>query len=245
MNRWKLVFAFEGTDYSGWQKQPNARTVQGVAEKAFLQLYQHQIEIMGQGRTDAGVHAEKQFAHADLPDKFEPDQLIHAMKGLLPDDIALLDAEITEPEFHARFDAISRTYRYQVSLKRNPLQRRFVWEIYENVNTELLNRCSELILGENDFINFCKPPENEGGTTICNVSASEWEIHGELLIFSISANRFLRHMVRRLVGSMVQVATGKITMKEFSDLLNKNELKQKAFSAPPQGLILENVIYQK
>lgn len=243
MNRWKLVFAFEGTDFSGWQNQPNTRTVQGEAEKAFSELYQSKIEIAGQGRTDAGVHAEYQTAHADLPDKFSSHQLIHAMKGLLPDDMALLSAKIADPEFHARFDALSRKYRYQISLKRTPLQRKFVWEINEKVNLELLNKCSEIIIGENDFINFCKPPENEIGTTICTVSRSEWIIVNELLILRIDANRFLRHMVRRLTGSMIQVATGKITLEEFSHLLYESEVKQKAFTAPPQGLILEFVKY--
>jgi len=243
MNRWKLVFAFDGTDFSGWQKQPNTRTVQGEAEKAFSKLYQSKIEIVGQGRTDAGVHAEFQTAHTDLSDKFSSLQLIHAMKGLLPNDMALQSAEITHPEFHARFDALSRKYKYQISLIRTPLQRNFVWEINEIVNFELLNKCAELIKGKNDFINFCKPPENEGGTTICTVTRSEWIIDNELLIFRIEANRFLRHMVRRLTGSMIQVAAGKITHEDFVYLLSEREVKQKAFSAPPQGLILEFVKY--
>lgn len=243
MQRYMLTFEFEGTNFSGWQRQPDVRTVEGVIEEAFAKLYQAEVNIFGQGRTDAGVHALAQTAHADLPDTYSKRRILHAMRGLLPEDIALKDITEREDKFHARFDAVSRTYRYQVITTPSPLHRRVVWYHYLKPDLKILNRCAGMVSGEHDFKNFCIPGENEQSTTICNISNSEWKREGEILYYEIEGNRFLRHMVRRLAGSMVRAATGKLGVSEFDRLLSGKKTDGKAFTAPAAGLILMKVSY--
>ncbi|MEX0649165.1 MAG: tRNA pseudouridine(38-40) synthase TruA [Balneolaceae bacterium] len=243
MDRWKLIFEYDGTHFSGWQKQPEGRTVEGVIEEAFSTLYQTEIDIIGQGRTDAGVHARAQTAHTDLPGGFEEHRILHAMRGLLPQDVALLRAEKTAPDFHARFDAISRSYCYRVSGRQMPLNRHSVWVYGAAFDEQLLNTSAGLITGEHNFMNFCIPPEEEHATTICSVSRSEWKREEELWIYRVEANRFLRHMVRRLVGTMVKVADGSVTMETFKKLLSAVPVQRKGHAAPAHGLILEKVDY--
>ncbi len=243
MQRYKLTFEYEGTSFSGWQRQPDARTVEGEIEKAFSKLYQQDINIIGQGRTDAGVHAIAQTAHADLPATYSKKRILHAMRGLLPGDIALKEIVKVDEVFHARFDAVSRSYRYQVTNTPTPLYRRVVWYHYLKPDPEILNRCAEIILGEHDFENFCIPNDHEQGTTLCNVTVSEWVQEGEMLRYNIEGNRFLRHMVRRLAGSMVQVATGKLEFSTYERLLTGGKADNKAFTAPATGLILMKISY--
>ncbi len=243
MNRFKLTFEYEGTDFKGWQRQPDVRTVEGVIEEALSKLYQKEINIIGQGRTDSGVHALSQTAHADLPDRYSLNRIEHALRGLLPGDVVLKKIEPADPNFHARFGAIKRAYRYQVSPLPAAIHRNYVWCYFQDMNVELLKTCAELVLGEHDFINFCIPNEEEFGTTICSITESNWTEDSGLLVYEIEGNRFLRHMVRRLVGSMIQVSVGKISLNKFEGLLSGDEVRQKAFSAPACGLFLTNVIY--
>ncbi|MCC5942002.1 MAG: tRNA pseudouridine(38-40) synthase TruA [Balneolaceae bacterium] len=243
MARYKLTFEYDGTHFSGWQKQPDVRTVEGEVEKAFSILYQQDVDLIGQGRTDAGVHARGQVAHADLPDRYPPLRIIHAMKGLLPEDVALLSAEIVADDFHARFDATSRMYSFTVATRPSPLRRHTAWQIHKKPDSKLLQTFAKKIEGEHDFINFCIPQDDEFGTTICTISQSNWEINGDERIYRIEGSRFLRHMVRRLVGSMVQVATGELGEEEFDALLSGKQTVQKAHTAPSHGLVLELVNY--
>jgi tRNA pseudouridine38-40 synthase len=243
MPRYKLTFEFDGTDFSGWQIQPDARTVEGVIEEAFSKLYQRRIDIAGQGRTDAGVHALHQTAHVDLPDTFSVKRILYAMRGLLPDDVALLKIEKTAEDFHARFNARSRAYRYSIHTKPSPLKRRTSWFVSGELDTRLLKWCADRVIGDHDFKNFCVPPENSDMTTICSITQSEWSLEANGFIYHIEGNRFLRHMVRRLVGSMVETARGKIANNDFESLLKGPEQKQKAHSAPAHGLTLAEVMY--
>lgn len=243
MNRWKLTFQYDGTDFHGWQKQPETRTVQGIIEQALTTYCRREIEIMGQGRTDAGVHALAQVAHADLPDKVTSRKLLHAMKGLLPDDVALTEAETTHTEFHARFDAVSRQYRYQLAVTPQPLHRKTAWQYFVEPDPLLLKQTADQVIGEHNFMGFCIPPDDERLTTICKVTYSEWKYENGLWIFEIHANRFLRHMVRRLVGEMVHTATGRTEKTEFENLLSGKQTDRKGFSAPSNGLILAGVSY--
>lgn len=244
MARWKLTFEYDGTDFSGWQKQPNGRTVEGDIETAFSTLYQQEIDVIGQGRTDAGVHAKGQIAHADLPNHFTSQRLIHAMRGLLPKDIALLRADKTYHDFHARFNATERSYSYSVMQRHSPLQRNRVWNCLFKLDESLLHKAAAFVLETRDFVNFCIPDENLFTTTESEISVSEWTYDEEIYTYNISGNRFLRHMVRRLVGSMIHVATGKLTMQRFRDLLNGEPVKQKGHAAPSHGLYLESVSYK-
>ncbi len=241
--RYKLIFEYDGTHFSGWQRQPDERTVQGVAEDAFSTLFQKKIEITGQGRTDAGVHAKGQTAHTDLPERFEEKRILHAMKGLLPEDAALLKAEKTAPDFHARFDAVSRSYSYRILTRPSPLNRNISWIHYGSVREELLVYCAEKIIGTHNFINFCIPSGDGYQTTECTITESSWQADGEALVYNITGNRFLRHMVRRLLGTMVQVSEGRLSPDQFEELLSGPEKVQKGYTAPAHGLILESVEY--
>jgi tRNA pseudouridine38-40 synthase len=243
LKRYKLTFEYDGTRFGGWQKQPDVRTVEGVIEEALCTLFQDDIDIIGQGRTDAGVHASAQVAHVDLPDKYQPIKIISAMKSLLPPDVALISINTAENNFNARFDAISRTYRYQVIQRPSPLMRHMCWYVFRPVNKSILDECAYVIHGEHDFVNFCIPADNGYQTTICTISDSRWRVEGDLLIYHITANRFLRHMVRRLAGSMIMVATGQLRYDDFTRLMTQKEMEKKGFSAPAKGLILESVMY--
>ncbi|MDZ7755953.1 tRNA pseudouridine(38-40) synthase TruA [Rhodohalobacter sp.] len=243
MKRYKLTFEFEGTDFKGWQRQPDVRTVEGVIEDAFSKFYQEEINIIGQGRTDAGVHALAQTAHVDLPDRFTIKKIEQAMKGLLPGDVVLKGMEEVDQDFHARFHAVQRAYQYQVSTKPVALNRNLVWSYFFEPNIDLLHECADKIQGEHDFINFCIPNDEEYGTTICSITESRWREKDGLWFYEIEGNRFLRHMVRRLVGGMIKVSAGKININEFDRFLTGEEVRQKAFSAPAAGLILTRVHY--
>ncbi len=243
MRRYNLTFEYDGREFSGWQKQPDARTVEGVIEKAFSTLYQQEIDIVGQGRTDAGVHALGQTAHAELPDLYDTGRILHAMKGLLPDDAALLNIEPVPPGFHARFDAVSRSYWYQIMTRPSPLMRHYSWYVYSELDEKKLHQCAKMVEGEHDFVNFCIPSGDEFMTTICTITESRWEKEGEILVYNITGNRFLRHMVRRLVGTMIKVAEGSLFVSEFQELLHQEEATQKGHTAPAHGLFLENVNY--
>jgi len=243
MNRYKLIFEYDGTDFNGWQKQPEGRTVEGEIEKRFSQLFQYKVDIIGQGRTDAGVHAKAQVAHVDLPPSFSSKKIIHAMKGLLPEDISLHSVSPVTENFHSRFDALARRYQYNVSTRKSPLKRRISWEIPGKPDVNILQKLAHKIKGTHDFVNFCVPPEISYQTTICKITESKWEVNENRLTYKIEGNRFLRHMVRRLVGSMIHTSTGRSDYGEFTRLLKGDESKTKAFSAPAQGLILTEIIY--
>lgn len=242
-NRWKLTFEYDGSAFNGWQIQPRGRTVEGVIEEAFSKLYQTDIDIIGQGRTDAGVHALGQVAHADLPVKYEGERILHAMKGLLPEDVALLNAEPVEPNFHARFHAKSRQYKYQMAVRPTPVLRHQAWQYFKTPDESILHHCAGMILGRFDFVNFCIPSGVEHTTTICTLFKSEWHKEGELWVYRIEGDRFLRHMVRRLVGEMVKAAEKPGDSGRFEGLFNGKGIRQKAHSAPAKGLFLEAVNY--
>lgn len=245
MDRWKLVFEYDGADFSGWQKQPDVRTVEDEIERAFSILYQRTIDIIGQGRTDAGVHARKQVAHADLPSTFTSNRLIHAMRGLLPKDVVLIGADKTHADFHARFSATKRSYSYIVSSRLSPLMRHRAWCCGYSLDADILHDLAGRVKQNREFVNFCIPDPDQHLTTESRITESFWETGSDLYVFRITANRFLRHMVRRLVGSMIQVAAGKENLKSFYHLLEGNEVVKKGHSAPPHGLYLESVEYEK
>lgn len=241
--RYKLFIEYDGSNFSGWQKQPNERTVEGEIEKALSTLYQLDIDVVGQGRTDAGVHALKQVAHVDLPDTYNERRIIHAMRGLLPEDVIIFNIERTDDEFHSRFDAISRSYIYRLANRPIPLDRHKIWYCYQECSFELLNECAHFIKGEHDFLQFCIPNEDPNLTTRCIISESFWQIENGILIYSITGNRFLRQMVRRLVGTMVHVSAGKLERRVFEQMITQPKGAFQAFTAPSHGLVLDSVMY--
>lgn len=245
MKRYKLTFEFDGSDFFGWQKQPDVRTVEEEIEKALSKLFQSEIDIIGQGRTDSGVHALKQVAHADLPEQFSVDKIKHAMQGLLPEDVSLMSIEEVHADFHARFDAIARSYSYRIATRPTPLYRHLCWPHKTELDDETLDQCSKMICGKHNFINFCIPSGDEYQTTDCIITESSWEYVNGFRIYKITGNRFLRHLVRRLVGTMAKVASGSGQTSDFKALLElKGETGLQVYTAPAKGLILENVSYQ-
>jgi len=244
MPRYKIYIEFDGTNYSGWQKQPNSSTVEEEIESALSQILPEPVDIIGQGRTDSGVHAEEQVAHFDFPQTLDKDRLLYALLGVLPRDIAVWDMQEVEDNFHARFDAISRRYRYQIARRPMPLGRNTTEMVLGDLDLEAMHFCAEKILGTHNFDSFTKP-DNENPDSVCEVSRSEFIEKSPMLIYRIEANRFVRHMVRRLVGTMIEVGQGKRTIEMFADMIDNPSKKKNGHGAAAKGLILEKVEYKK
>ena len=244
MSRYKINIQYDGTNYFGWQMQSQQRTIQAEIENALVPLNNDKrVKIIAAGRTDSGVHALGQVAHFDLNTKLKPVQLLKALNARLPKDIRILEIAAKGDEFHARFSAIKRHYRYQCYLGDNLLYRNQSWFISE-IDKSTLNRLSQKIIGKHDFLSFSKLNKQLDNTK-CNIYQSEWIENDNMLIFNVCGNRFLHHMVRYLVGTMVAGSQGKISLDYFEYLLNNPQKNVKIFKAPPEGLILIGIDYDK
>ena len=244
MSRYKINIQYDGTNYFGWQMQLQQRTIQAEIENALVPLNNDKrVKITAAGRTDTGVHALGQVAHFDLNTKLKPVQLLKALNARLPKDIRILEVAAKGDEFHARFSAIKRYYRYQCYLGDNLLYRNQSWFISE-IDKSTLNRFSQKIMGEHDFLSFSKLNKQLDNTK-CNIYQSEWIENDNMLIFNVCGNRFLHHMVRYLVGTMVAGSQGKISLDYFEDLLNNPQKNVKMFKAPPEGLMLIGIDYDE
>ena len=244
MARYKLLIEFDGTHYSGWQKQPNSNTVEEEIESALSRILTQPVNIIGQGRTDSGVHAEGQVAHFDYSGDLSPDDLLYALLGVLPRDIAVWDMHKVSDNFHARFDARSRRYRYQIARRPVPLLRKKSEMILDDLHIEAMKQCAQKVFGAYNFDSFTKP-DNDNPDSICEVMESGFSVADPLLIYHIEANRFVRHMVRRLVGTMIEVGQGKRTVDEFKDMIDNPSKDKNGHGAAAKGLILEKVAYEK
>lgn len=244
MPRYKLTIEYDGTNFSGWQIQPNDKTVEQTLEDAFSQILQRPVDLIGQGRTDAGVHARGQVAHVDLPDETNLEKLIYGVNGMAGEEIQIVGYEPIANDFHARFDAIGREYVYTITQKPVPLRRHLAWSLRQPADMNKLHECAALLKGEFDFSGFSKFNE-DNYTTICEIQRSEFEAEGEIIRYNIRANRFLRNMVRRLAGTMVRVAQGKMSKEEFIEVLENPGSSIPTFTAPAKGLVLEKVFYKK
>jgi tRNA pseudouridine38-40 synthase len=249
MRTWKLTIEYDGTRYSGWQEQRNARTVAGEIKAAAEDLLRADVELQGAGRTDAGVHAAAQVAHlrADAKRRFAPGELIRELNQKLPADIALLGAEEVSNRFHARHDALSRRYVYQIATKKSAFNKKYVWWIKDPLNTDAMSKAAETLVGRHDFRCFrAADPSRPGESTIVVVDRASVEVEEGLVAFRIEASHFLWRMVRRLTGTIVKLGLGEITEADFAQLLNAqctSSLDVAAWTAPASGLFLEEVIY--
>ena len=244
--RYFLDIAYKGTQYHGWQLQPNARTIQEEIEKALSILTKSEVSISGAGRTDAGVHAEQLFAHFDLPNEIEViSQMCHSLNGLLPIDIVIRDIFQVKSNAHARFDAIERTYEYRIYLGRNPF---FLDTAHQLLNRKLnsvkMNEACEFLLSYTDFKSFSRS-NTDVKTYDCDIVTAKWLQQDEWLIFTISANRFLRNMVRAIVGTMIDIGSGKTSLNEFEAIIKSKDRTKAGASAPAKGLFLTAVTYPK
>ena len=244
MPRYKICIEFDGTRYNGWQKQPNGDTVEERIESALARILRQPVDIIGQGRTDSGVHAEGQVAHFDFPNELDPDKLLYALLGVLPHDIAVWDMQEVDADFHARFDAFSRRYRYQIARRPMPLFRSKSEMVLDDLDFAAMEQCAQKVQGTHNFDSFTKP-DNENPDSTCEVILSEFSQSKSLLIYKIEANRFVRHMVRRLVGTMLEVGKGNKTAEEFINLIEHPSKNKNAQGVAAQGLILEKVCYKK
>jgi tRNA pseudouridine38-40 synthase len=241
--RYFFEIAYNGANYSGWQSQHNATGVQTVVEDALSKLLRTPTKIVGSGRTDAGVHCEQQFFHVDIEAPFDEAQLRQKLNSFLPRDIAIGSIRAVKAEASARYDAYERAYRYQITRKKNPFQEGLAWHFFKPVDVEAMNRAAALLVGEHDFECFSKV-KTDVNHFLCDVKKATWKEDGDKLIFTITANRFLRGMVRAVVGTLLDVGTGKSSHKDFQAILKSGDRKKAGANVPPQGLYLTQVKYK-
>ena len=243
IKNFKFIISYDGTNLKGWQFQPNVRTVQGDIENKLSKLFKGQrINLIGSGRTDSGVHALGQVANIFLDTNWSNDNIKNALNANLENDIYVKTVVQIDDGFHARFSAINRSYKYFVRKDFCPSDRFFSWETRNKIDLNILDDCALLILNNQDFANFCKA-NAEVKSKKCKIIESNWQQKNEKFIFSIKANRFLHHMVRFLVGTMLEVSRGRIPLVEFENMLKLKPTQYKVLCAPSRGLFLDKVIY--
>jgi len=242
--RYFIYISFKGSDYHGWQMQPNAVTVQGVVENALSTILGKKTAITGAGRTDSGVHARIFCAHfnSESPHLSENMSLIYRLNSYLPKDISVLRLSRVYPDAHARFSALSRTYKYYITRTKDPFSEDFSWFLQNDADLDLMNRACVVLMKYTDFTSFSRL-HTDVKTNECIISQAFWEQHSGKLIFTIKANRFLRNMVRAIVGTMIQVGKGKTDIMEFERIILAKERSKAGMSAPAQGLFLEEIEY--
>lgn len=237
--RYFIEFAYKGTYYHGSQIQPNGITVQGVLQGAFQTIMRQPVSLIFAGRTDAGVHALQMFAHFDI-DATPPSP--ERLNRLLPEDIAVYRIFPVAADMHARFSAVSRTYEYRITTTKSPFSSHVRTYISGNLDYTAMNEAAQLLLGTHDFATFCKA-HTDSKTTICTVSEAEWKKDGDGAIFTITANRFLRNMVRAVVGTLFEVGRHRISIKDFEEVIASLSRQSAGQSVPPDGLFLTHVRY--
>lgn len=249
MTRYRATLAYDGSAYYGYQIQPTVPTVQGELEATLNRLFREPVTVWAAGRTDTGVHATGQVIAFDADWKHDTATLLTAINANLPDDIALQSIQ-AQPDFHPRFDALSRTYRYQVLMTetRQPLLVQRTWQLHQPLDETAMQQAAALLVGEHDFAAFGNPPQ--GNNTVRHIMRSGWQIqpapaqqHGQLFVYEVEATAFLQHMVRRLVGMQVAVGRGLITQTDFNAIFDSRDLARSQWLAPPQGLSLTAVRY--
>ena len=241
--RYFITCAYRGTNYSGWQIQNNALTVQEEIERALSTLIKHKIEITGSSRTDAGVHAIEQFAHFDTEEIEDCENLVYRMNKLLPFDISVQKLFNVADDYHSRFEALSRKYEYRISRKKNPFQRGLSYEFNGDLNIDLMNEACQFFFKYINYQSFSKI-NTDVLTFNCTISEAHWEENTkDLLVFHIKANRFLRGMVRAIVGTLLEVGLGKISLIDFEQIILSKDRKKAGRAVPAEGLFLMEVNY--
>lgn len=239
--RYKIELSYFGRDFHGWQRQLNAISLQQTIEDAIDVVFRDEVTLIGCGRTDAGVHARRFIAHFDSDKLFDNDAA-KKLNNYLPFSIAIHSIKSANSDFHARFDAIKRTYQYQICLSKNPFFIDTAWFIYQRLDVNSMNIAAEQLLKYTDFTSFSKL-HTDVKTNDCDIQYAKFEIVDNVLIFTITANRFLRNMVRAIVGTLVNVGKGKINIDGFSSIIEAKNRSQAGQSAPAKGLFLVDIIY--
>lgn len=241
--RYFIHLSYDGTRYHGWQKQPNAVTVQGELERGLSLILRRDVNIVGAGRTDTGVHARQMAAHFDVAEPIDHQQVACRLNRLMPPDIAVHRIEPVSDDMHARFSAKARTYHYYIHTHKSPFLRSYSLETHYNLDFRLMNEAAAHLLAVSDFASFCKAG-SDVKTTLCKVTTARWvEYNPGEWYFEITADRFLRNMVRAVVGTLVDVGRGRITLSEFMQVVESRRRSEARESMPPQALFLEKVEY--
>ena len=243
MGRYVIHLAYNGTAYFGWQIQPHQTTVQEVLTNALMLLLKQNIEITGAGRTDTGVHARNYYAHFDISQPIEDiDILTFRLNSFLPKDIVIYRIFEVAPNFHARFSAVERTYKYYISTSKNPFNPAFSYRVFEPLNLDLMNEGCTILLNTKNFKSFSKV-HTQVNNFNCEIYKAVWTKENDLLVFEISANRFLRNMVRSLVGTLIDLGREKINLNDFKAIINAQNRAAAGTSVPAHALFLENIRY--
>jgi len=241
MKRFFAQLSFNGKNYHGWQMQENAHSVQAEINEKLSLLLGEPINIVGCGRTDTGVHAREYFAHFEIENLLiEPEELTGKLNNFLPQDIAIHRIFEVRPDMHARFSATSRTYRYYISKKKNPFLQGLSYFYHVPLNVPEMKKASSFLLDYTDFTSFSKL-HSQTNNNNCKISFAAWEETGEMLIFTITADRFLRNMVRAIVGTLLEVGKGKMKASEIRNIIELKNRSEAGFSVPAEGLFLEKV----
>ena len=243
IKNFKITIEYDGTSYCGWQIQKNETTIQGVIKKTLEDIVKKDgINVIGSGRTDSGVHALGQVFNVKLETNMNERQVLKAMNSKLPKDIRVNSSKIVQDDFNARFSAINREYIYKINKVESSFDYKYYWSYPYDYNIDILKECAKIVLEQRNFYNFCKPsPDIENYN--CIIHYSDWNIDDNILIYRVNANRFLHHMVRMLVGTMLDVSRGRILKSDFLDLFDNNINKNKILTAPSKGLYLLKVKY--
>lgn len=239
--RYALELAYKGTNYRGWQSQLNGTTVQEVIEAELSRIYQTRITIMGCGRTDAEVHASYFVAHYEVYQEM-PDRFLFRLNQMLPKDIAIYTITEVTDLFHARFSATYRKYIYKTTFIKNPFDEDGVLFLFQKPDVALMNQACEVLLQNTDFAAFCKRTA-DNKTTICDLMEAEWKMENGSLVFHIKANRFLRNMVRAVVGTLLDIGTGKTDIAELESILKSGKRSKSGKSVAGKGLYLADIGY--
>jgi tRNA pseudouridine38-40 synthase len=242
--RFFFEISYNGTNYHGWQNQANAVGVQEVVESALSKIFRTKIEIVGSGRTDAGVHCVQQFFHADIEKELDEPTWLIKLNSLLPKDIAIRTVQPVKEKAHARYDAFERSYVYKITRVKDPLLIGQAYYFFKSLDVPTMNRAAALLVGEHDFECFSKV-KTDVNHFICTLKKANWNQKGDLLVFYVTANRFLRGMVRAIVGTLLDVGCGKISLEDFNGILKGKDRKKAGMNVPPEGLYLVSVRYHK
>lgn len=241
MQRYFLYIAYNGSNYHGWQIQPNGNSIQEELNKAISTLLRSDIYVVGAGRTDSGVHAREMVAHFDTTQALSH-EFVRRLNGILPADIAATQLVATKPEAHARFSALAREYQYHVCTAKNPFLQQYAHRVIPTIDFELMNKAAEKLFDYTDFTSFSKL-HTDTKTNLCTITKAVWEERGEEWVFTIEANRFLRNMVRAIVGTLLNVGNGCISIDDFCRIIEKKDRGAASASAPAKALFLTKVTY--
>lgn len=244
MQRYFLALKYDGTNYHGWQIQDNANTVQAEINKALSTLLQQETNVTGAGRTDTGVHAKELYVHFDVENKLDEKHLHFKLNNILPFDISCTSVKEVNTDAHARFSATSRTYEYWITTEKNPFLINKAYLFNKPLNIVLMNEAAELIKKYTDFSCFSKS-NTDTFTNNCEITYAKWEEHNDKLVFTITANRFLRNMVRAIVGTLLEIGIDKINLKDLEEIILSKNRSNAGTSVPAHGLYLTEVKYPK